>query len=227
MLWCAIAYRKRKNDHTLPIQTRYHVPLEMMYTVIPLVMIGVFFFYTQRDMTEIRSLDAEPDVTIQVVGKQWSWDINYLDDDVYFDGQHAKDVSVLGGDTSLDGQPGTDVSLPTLYLPVGEQVELVLDSRDVIHSFWVPSFYFKMDVIPGQENSFDVTPNRLGTYDGKCAELCGEYHALMLFKVHIVTEEEYEAYVRDLAESGNEGARLVQDTIQNALPSTETDEEHS
>ena len=206
MLWCVIAYRKRKADHTLPVQTRYHVPLEMMYTAIPLVMIGVFFFFTQRDMTEIRSLDAEPDVTIQVVGKQWSWDFNYLDDGVYYDGQHAKDVSKLGGDTSLDGQPGTDSSLPTLYLPVGEQVELVLDSRDVIHSFWVPAFLDKMDMIPGRTNRMQIIPERIGYYAGKCAELCGEHHSGMLFNVAIVSRADYDAQMDALRAAGKTGA---------------------
>jgi len=82
-----------------------------------------------------------------------------------------------------------------------------------------------MDVIPGHPNSFEVTPNRLGTYDGKCAELCGEYHALMLFKVHVVTEEEYEAKVKELAESGNAGEKKLQEALQAVLP-TEAPEEH-
>src|SRR5699024_129011 len=99
MLWSVIAYRKRKDDHQLPVQTRYHIPLEMMYTAIPIMMIGGLFFYTQGDMAEIRDTSATPDVSIQVVGKQWSWDSNYLDDDVYESGGHAGDVSKLGGDT--------------------------------------------------------------------------------------------------------------------------------
>lgn len=205
MLWCVVAYRKRRDDHQLPVQFRYHIPLEMMYTALPLVMIGVFFFFTQRDMTEIRSLEAEPDVTIQVVGKQWSWDINYLDDDVFETGQHATDVSALGGDTSLDGAPGTDASLPTLYLPVGEQVELVLDSRDVIHSFWVPAFLDKLDMIPGRTNRMQLVPEREGFYAGKCAELCGEHHSGMLFNVAIVSRAEYDTQMAALRAAGQVG----------------------
>ncbi|QIK83712.1 cytochrome c oxidase subunit II [Sanguibacter sp. HDW7] len=206
MLWCVVAYRKRKDDHQLPVQTRYHIPLEMMYTAIPIIMIGVLFYFTQRDMAEIRDTSDTPDVTIQVVGKQWSWDFNYLDDDVYESGVHASDVSKLGGTTSLDGAVGTDESLPTLYLPVGEKVELILDSRDVIHSFWVPAFLDKLDMIPHRTNKMHVTPERIGFYAGKCAELCGEHHSGMLFNVAIVPRAEYDAAMEALRAKGQTGA---------------------
>lgn len=205
MLWCVVAYRKRKDDHTLPVQNRYHVPLEMMYTIVPIIMVGVLFFYTNRDMSEIRSLEGEPDVTIQVIGKQWSWDINYLDEQVYETGQHATDVSALGGDTSLDGARGTDESLPTLYLPVGQQVRLVLDSRDVIHSFWVPAFLDKLDMIPNRTNQMQLTPLREGYYAGKCAELCGEHHSGMLFNVAVVSQAEYDQHMDELRAAGQTG----------------------
>lgn len=207
MLWCVVVYRKRKDDHTLPVQNRYHIPLEMMYTAIPIVMVGVLFFYTQRDMAEIRSVDGDPDVTIQVVAKQWSWDFNYLDDDVYETGQHAEDVSKLGGpETSLDGAVGTDESLPTLYLPAGQEVRLVLDARDVIHSFWVPAFLDKMDVIPGRTNQMQLVPERIGYYAGKCAELCGEHHSGMLFNLAIVSPEDYAEEMDKLEAKGQTGA---------------------
>ena len=208
MLWCVVAYRKRKNDHTLPVQNRYHIPLEMMYTIIPIVLVGVLFFYTQRDMEIIRSVEATPDVTIQVIGKQWSWDINYLDDDVFSSGEHVSDVSLLGGpETNLDGAVGTDVALPTLYLPQGQEVRIVLDARDVIHSFWVPAFLDKMDMIPGRTNKMQFVPERIGFYAGKCAELCGEHHSAMLFNVAIVSPEDYKTHMDELRAVGQTGSR--------------------
>lgn len=207
ILWCVVVYRKRKDDHTLPVQNRYHIPLEMMYTAIPIVMVGVLFFYTQRDMAEIRSVEGDPDVTIQVIGKQWSWDFNYLDDNVYESGQHVNDVSKLGGpETSLDGAVGTDEALPTLYLPAGQEVRLILDARDVIHSFWVPAFLDKMDMIPGRTNQMQLVPQRIGYYAGKCAELCGEHHSGMLFNVAIVSPEDYDAHMQELEAKGQTGA---------------------
>lgn len=197
ILWCVAVYRKRKDDDVLPIQLRYHVPLELMYVILPIVMIGVLFYYTNRDMSEITDTSADADVNIQVIGKQWSWDFNYLDDDVYDTGQHAQDVG---------GSHGVLAEQVTLYLPVDERVEFTLDSRDVIHSFWVPQFLFKMDLIPGKTNTFQVTPTATGMYLGKCAELCGEEHSSMLFNVKVVTREEYDAHIEELREKGQEGS---------------------
>lgn len=201
-IWCIVAYRKRRGDNQLPVQTRYHLPLEILYTAVPVVMIGVLFFYTQRDMTAIRDTSAEPAVEIEVYGKQWSWDFNYLTDDVYDYGIHAENVGELEG--SL-GAPGTHETFPTLYLPVGEPVEFTLKSRDVIHSFWIPAFLDKMDMVPGRVNTWQVTPLREGIYAGKCAELCGEFHSGMLFNVAVVSREEYDAHMEELRAEGNTG----------------------
>ncbi|WP_140458752.1 cytochrome c oxidase subunit II [Cellulomonas oligotrophica] len=197
ILWCVAVYRKRKDDDTLPVQLRYHVPLEVMYVILPIVMVGVLFYYTNRDTMALTDTSAEPDVNIQVIGKQWSWDFNYLDEDVYETGQHAQDI---GSDESVLGEQ------VTLYLPVDERVEFTVDSRDVIHSFWVPAFLFKMDMIPGHTNTFQVTPTREGSYVGKCAELCGEEHSAMLFNVEVVSREEYDAHMQELRDQGQTGA---------------------
>ena len=97
MLWCVAVYRKRKSDDVLPVQLRYHVPLEIMYVILPIVMVGVLFYFTNRDMSEITDTNVESDVDIQVIGKQWSWDFNYLDDDVYETGEHAQNVGSTEG----------------------------------------------------------------------------------------------------------------------------------
>ncbi len=199
ILWCVVAYRKRKNDTKLPMQTRVHLPLELMYTLIPLVMVAVLFKFTVDGIDDLSTQPEDhgnADVNIQVVGKQWSWDFNYLDDNVYY----------AGVQPILTGVEGVEENLPPLYLPVNERVEFTLDSRDVIHSFWIPAFLYKLDVIPGRTNSFQVTPTETGIYQGKCAELCGEYHASMLFNVHVVEREEYDAYIQSLRDAGNEGA---------------------
>ena len=176
ILWCVAVYRKRKDDDTLPVQLRYHVPLEVMYVVLPIVMIGVLFYFTNRDTTAILATDKPADLHIQVIGKQWSWDVNYLDDGVV-----------------------------TLYLPVNENVQFTVNSRDVAHSFWVPAFLFKMDAIPGHTNTFQVTPTAIGKYRGKCAELCGDYHAKMIFNVEVVSKADYDAHIAALRAAGQTG----------------------
>ena len=217
ILWSVTVYRKRKDDDTLPVQLRYHVPLEIMYVILPLLMIGVLYFYTARDTAAIQDVTAEPDLTVEVVGKQWSWDFNYLDEDVYETGVHVDDV----------GAPGNPEQLPTLYLPVDERVEIQLKSRDVIHSFWVPAFLYKMDMFPGRDNAFQVVPTREGVYAGKCAEFCGDFHSGMLFNVAVVSREEYDAQMDALREAGQTGSlgedldRVQNTGDDNAIPSGE------
>ena len=105
---------------------------------------------------------------------------------------------------NTDGSEGVREELPTLYLPAGKSVTLVLNSRDVIHSFWVPAFLQKLDMIPGKTNYIYLTPQVEGSYDGKCAELCGEYHSEMLFNVEVVNESEFKAQLAKM-EDGHLG----------------------
>lgn len=195
IIWCMVAYRRRKDDNELPVQLRYNVPIEILYTVVPIFMIATFFYYTAKDEAHLLDTSVEPDVSINVVGKQWSWDFNYVDEQVHETGAQA----------ILTGEPGAEETIPTLYLPVGERVQFYLTARDVIHSFWVPQFLFKMDVIPGRENQFELTPNKVGVFAGKCAELCGTDHSRMLFNVHVVTREEYEKHIAELKANGQSG----------------------
>ncbi|MDF2092395.1 cytochrome c oxidase subunit II [Knoellia sp. 3-2P3] len=196
ILWCAVAYRRRRDDDgTLPVQLRYNVPLEILYTVVPVLMIAVLFYYTQRDESALLDTSKQPDVVVNAVGKQWSWDFNYVNEQVYETGTHAQ----------LTGEPGVEETLPTLYLPVNKRVEFQLTARDVIHSFWVPAFLQKLDMIPGKVNRFQVVPTQTGTFQGKCAELCGAYHSQMLFNVKVVEQAEYDRHIAELKAKGNEG----------------------
>jgi cytochrome c oxidase subunit 2 len=193
-IWCVVAYRRRRDDTGFPPQLRYNVPLEIMYTVIPFMMIAVLFYFTARDQSIIEAREEEPDVRIGVVAKQWSWDFNYADENVYATGLQ-----------SPLGTPRAEEVIPTLYLPAGKNVELTLQARDVIHSFWVPAFLYKKDLIPGRTNYYQFTPQKEGTYVGKCAELCGEYHSEMLFNVKVVSEQEYERQMQELRNAGQVG----------------------
>lgn len=190
ILYAAIRYRKRNAD--TPRQRRYNLPMEIFYSLAPFVVIGVLFYYTVVAQDKVLAQVEEPDHVVDVVGQKWSWTFNYKE----------ADNPDVGNDV---WEAGTVNNSPDLYLPVGESVRFNLSSPDVIHSFWIPSFAFKRDVIPGRTSSFDVTPTREGVYAGKCAELCGTYHSAMIFNVHVVSEAEYNAYLKTLAERGNIG----------------------
>jgi cytochrome c oxidase subunit II len=183
IIWAVIAYRKRSNE--APAQTRYNMPIEIMYTVIPFFILAVLFFYTQRDESKLTHVSAHPQNTVNVVAFRWDWTFNYVDGNVY-------DV-------------GSPAQLPTLYLPVNETVKFTLTSPDVIHSFWVPAFLFKLDVIPGRTNQFELTPTKIGTYPGRCAELCGVDHSRMLFQVKVVSAADYAQHLADLRVAGQVG----------------------
>jgi cytochrome c oxidase subunit II len=194
LVWALILYavaRYRKRDEDAPRQTRYNLPLEVLYTLAPFAIIGVLFFYTIETNNNLTNLSNSPQHTVNVVGQQWQWTFNYKE-------------QVDGNDGVWDA--GTLQDPAELVLPVNESVRFTLNSVDVIHSFWVPSFYFKLDVIPGRTNTFELTPTKEGTFAGKCAELCGLYHSRMTFTVKVVSKSEYESYLRDLADRGQTGA---------------------
>jgi cytochrome c oxidase subunit 2 len=191
IFYAVIAFRRRSDDE-IPVQTRYNLPMEILYTVAPVIVVLVLFDYVVKVQNEVLE-EPDPDHVINVVGQKWSWSFNYVEDEA-LDGQTT--VNVVG----------TPADPPTLVLPVDESVRFDLDSPDVIHSFWVAGFHYKEDVIPGKTNTFTITPTREGSYRGKCAELCGVYHSRMLFDVEIVSAEEYAAYLQDLSENpGNVG----------------------
>jgi cytochrome c oxidase subunit 2 len=200
IVWCLVAYRRRKGTVGFPRQTSFNLPLEVFYLTIPLFMVLVFFYFTDRDQQAIDDRSQPADVVVDVRGKQWAWDFNYKAGDVI-----EEDVHEAGVQAHLTGNTIDKEQLPTLYLPVNKSVDLELNARDVIHSFWVPAFLQKRDMIPGKTNYIRFTPTKEGTYDGKCAELCGEYHSEMLFRVKVVSESEFQAHMDELKAAGNTG----------------------
>ncbi|MFF1697232.1 aa3-type cytochrome oxidase subunit II [Streptomyces sp. NPDC055239] len=224
IIWSVIFHRRSRTKVEVPPQTRYNMPIEALYTVVPLIIVSVLFYFTARDESKLLHLDAKPAHTVNVVGYQWSWGFNYIEDVKGSDKDDAKSAKELeaipdkfrdafpsnaGGvyDVGTPGQrnPQNNNPGPTLWLPKGEKVRFVLTSRDVIHSFWVVPFLMKQDVIPGHTNAFEVTPNREGTFMGKCAELCGVDHSRMLFNVKVVSPERYQKHLEDLAKKNQTG----------------------
>lgn len=196
IIWATIAYRRRKGQTGLPVQMRYNMPIETFFTVVPVFLVLGFFAFTAQEQASIEKRYENPENVVQVVGKRWAWDFNYVKEDVHFQGVQVQ--------TDEEGE-ATEESMPVLYLPVNTKTEIQLETRDVIHSFWIVEFLYKKDMIPGQTNYMSVEPTKVGTYMGKCAELCGEYHSMMLFEVKVVEQDEYDAYIKSLREAGNEG----------------------
>jgi cytochrome c oxidase subunit 2 len=188
ILWAVVFHRKRGDK--LPPQVRYNMPIEIMYTAVPFVLIAVFFYFTAKDENYIDALPANPQVVVNVTGFQWSWEFQYP----------QYDNATSEGNMWNPDLPMTENAqhLPVLYIPVGETVRFNLTSIDVIHAFWVPEFLFKRDVIPGHPNHFEITATKTGQYLGHCSELCGVYHSRMLFYVDIVTPQQYQQDMQQL-----------------------------
>lgn len=192
ILWASFWYRRRSDDE-IPVQTRYNLPIEIFYTVFPIVMVVVFFSHTVSVQNEVLHHVEDPDVEVTVVGQKWTWTFNYPD--ALREGENLYVSGMLPGEAQAQGLD----TLPTLVIPVDQTTEFDLKSPDVIHSFGIPAFAMRMDVVPGNDNSFQVTPTETGRYEGKCYELCGTYHSRMLFWVEVVTAEEYDAHLATLA----------------------------
>ena len=202
MIWAGIAYRRRKGQTGLPVQLRYHMPIEIFFTIVPVILVAGFFAFTARDQAIIEEPIEDPDYSLTVYGKRWAWDFVYDregQDPVYYQGLQAMNDPETN---QIDAE-----SLPTLYLPTDSSIEITLEARDVAHSFWVVEFLYKKDMLPGVTNHmYFETGSEEGILRGKCAELCGEYHSLMLFNVELVSPEEYDAYLESLEAEGNVGA---------------------
>tara|TARA_R110002124_G_scaffold99318_2_gene245178 strand:- start:1035 stop:1838 length:804 start_codon:yes stop_codon:yes gene_type:complete len=216
IIWAAVVYRRRRGQTGLPVQLRYNMPIEVFYTIVPLILVIGFFAFTARDQAEIEKVEVNPDVSIEVIGKRWAWDFNYVDDNVYSAGVQA--------DFNPDGTVDVD-NLPQLVLPVDKKVEIKIESRDVIHSFWVVDFLYKKDMIPGKSNYMYFIPTKEGTYQGKCAELCGEYHSLMLFTVKVVSQAEYDDYIEGQRAAGFDGQIGLEYNVNQNLPGNGSSDE--
>ncbi len=205
IVWALIFYAcwafHRRSEDEIPVQTRYNLPLEIFYTIAPIIMVIVFFAHTVKVQNTVLDDSVVPDNTIEVTGQQWSWTFNY--------GVGQQDNAANDDPTDLEFpyssyvyEAGTASHIPTIVLPVDETTRFNLHSPDVIHDFGVPGFLMKMDVVPGRVNHYAITPTQIGEYKGKCYELCGVYHSRMLFKVKVVSRADYDQYLKDLAAQG-------------------------
>jgi cytochrome c oxidase subunit II len=177
ILWVVFRYRHRGPVDELPAQTHSNIPLELFYTAVPLLVVVVLFSVNVVTQSRVTKLSDHPDVRVEVTGFQWQWRFRYV----------REDITIVG---DLEHPP-------TLVLPVDRTVRLKLQTTDVIHSFYVPAFLEKRDLIPGVDNQIDVRPNRVGRFVGHCAEFCGLAHDRMGFDVETMTPAAFSTWARE------------------------------
>jgi cytochrome c oxidase subunit 2 len=181
ILYPAIRFRQTAKHREPRSQKDTNTPLEIAWTIAPLLVVIGLFVYTARVEAGVEAVAVAPAVRLHVNAFRWGWTFAYRDG-----------PSITG----------TANRPPEIDLPVGETSEISATSSDVAHSFWVPDMLFKRDAIPGRVTTFDLTPSKVGTYIGRCGEFCGLDHALMTFQLHVVPPDEYRRWLRYEATQG-------------------------
>lgn len=171
VVWAVFAYRRRGDE--IPVQSQYHIPLEMIYTIVPILIVIGLFVATVVVENQVVANPRTP-VTVDVNAFQWGWKFTYP-------GTNA----VVVGQTTQN---------PMMVIPVNTDVHINLTSTDVLHGFYVPAFNFSRYALPGVRNQFTLHPVSTGVYVGQCTQLCGLYHSLMYFRVKVVTPAAFQAW---------------------------------
>jgi cytochrome c oxidase subunit 2 len=183
VIWSLVRYRRR--DDQLPTQTHGNNRLELLWTLIPTVIVLVLFVFTLQAQNKVLDQSGRADVNVTVTGFQWSWRFTY-------DGTGAEVV----------GTPGR---VPEMVVPVGQTIRVKLVSADVVHSFYVPQTLFKRQAIPGTDNVFDLTFEKVGLYHGQCTQFCGLQHPDMVFRVRVVDQGAYQSWLAAATRRGSAG----------------------
>ena len=204
LLW--IRFRDDHSDDEFPEQVHGNFNLEILWTLIPTLILAGVAVFTLITLSEIndsdnnvmalsvdgQSVSWEPEVV--VVGQQWWWEYRY-----YLDGLEGVDLS-----DARNLPPADIVTSTQMVIPTGEEIELKITSRDVIHSHWIPALNGKRDAVPGRVSPWKIEADEPGVYFGQCTEFCGLSHARMRMQVVAMEPDEFQEWVNQQSESANE-----------------------
>jgi cytochrome c oxidase subunit 2 len=175
VLYCVWKFRMRPGEELMDGPPLHgNTRLEVIWTAIPAILLVSLCSYAYIVLHDVEKAAAGQALRVRVVGEQFAWTFNY------------------------PGQGGKEIASPDLYLPLGQPVDFVIQSKDVIHDFWVPAFREKIDAVPGIDTKYQVTPTRVGDYSVVCAELCGLGHATMRNTAHVVPKPEFDRWLSGL-----------------------------
>jgi cytochrome c oxidase subunit 2 len=183
VIWSVVRYRRRGDE--LPKQTHGNNRLELTWTLIPTVIVLFLFVVTIQAQDKVLDRSGQADVNVTVTAFQWSWRFTY----------EGTGAEVLGSPEHI----------PEMVVPVGQTVRVKLVSADVVHAFYVPQTLFKRQAIPGTDNEFDLTFEKVGLYHGQCTQFCGLQHPDMVFRVRVVNQGEYQSWLAAATRRGSAG----------------------
>ena len=190
-------FRDRHEDEEFPTQVHGNTKLEILWTIIPTLILAVVSVFTLITLSSVNSTETnevmvtveeesvvwEPEVV--VVGQQWWWEFRY-----YFDGLDGVDLS-----DARNLPPADIVTAGQLVMPTGQEIELSITSRDVIHSFWIPALNGKRDAAPGRVHPWKLEADEPGVYFGQCTEFCGLSHSRMRMQAIALAPEDFQTWV--------------------------------
>jgi cytochrome c oxidase subunit 2 len=166
--------RYRRKGDNIPEQSQYHLPLELLYTIVPiLIVFGLFAATLVVENKE--TANPKTSVIVNVNAFQWGWKFTYPGTNALVYGQTTQN--------------------PIMVIPVNTAIHVNLTSSDVIHGFYVKDFNFSRYALPGVKNEFTLLAQSTGTFFGQCTQLCGLYHSLMWFRVKVVSQSDYATWV--------------------------------
>ena len=208
-----IAIRNRVNGdeldpEDLPNQTHGNTPLELAWTVAPAVLLAAICFPMVALIWELESTNDEGEIDVMVIGQQWWWEYRYdVDGDGFFvdaNGDGVANQDLTGDDATLSLEINLDpddvVTATELVIPANQQVDLILTSRDVIHSFWIPRLNGKRDTVPGRWHTWSLEAAEPGKYTGWCTEFCGLSHARMRMSAIALPQDEFDEWLANQAQ---------------------------
>jgi cytochrome c oxidase subunit 2 len=190
ILWVIFKYRRKSED--MPKQTQYHTAVEILYTVVPIVIVIGLFVFTVLAENKVDATPPHPGATITVNAFQWGWEFEYPGGPGSGCANPSSPKANQNDCVKVIGQTTQD---PTMVIPLGTEVQINLNSLDVLHGFYVPEFNFSRYASPGYTTSFDFDPLHTGNFRGQCTQLCGLYHSLMFFNVRVVTQAQFTSWL--------------------------------
>jgi cytochrome c oxidase subunit 2 len=187
LLYSLVVFRRKKGESGDGVHIEGNSKLEIAWTVLPLIAVLFLASLGAQSLAQTRIIDPSA-MQVNVIAGQWYWQFQY---------------------------PQYGVGSGDLYLPVGKQVDLQMTSNDVIHSFFVPEFRIKQDILPGRTIDLRITPTSIGQYKVSCAQLCGSNHAYMVANVVVVSQSEFQAWITQQQATASQnpvlhGLQLVQ-----------------
>ena len=188
-------YKHRKSVGHTAAQFHENTTVEVVWTVIPILILLLMAWPATRTILAMKDTSA-PDLTIKVTGYQWKWGYDYMQDGFGFYSNLATPLAQIEGREPKGPNYLLEVDQP-LVVPVDQRVRLVVTADDVIHSWWVPALGIKQDAIPGFVRDSWFKAEKVGTFRGQCAELCGKEHGFMPIVVEVKSKDDYAKWVAE------------------------------